>query len=145
MASRVSLAVPGISSSLSAPLFAGVPLTDKTLSRHFAVTSCHEPDAMDWAAFRGIDTLVLLMAGAKLPMVVDRLQHHTQRAQSTPVLVVRSAGTPEETVWDATLGSVLQVTAGEKLSPCVVVVGAVADRSLWLSSLQASDAPTFGV
>jgi len=143
VASRVSLAVPGISSSLSAPLFAGVPLTDKALSRHFAVTSCHDPDALDWAAFRGIDTLVLLMAAAKLPVVVDRLQQHSQRAQSTPVLVVRSAGTPEETVWEATLDSILQVTAGEKLSPCVVVVGAVADRSSWLSASEASDAPTF--
>lgn len=136
--------MPGISSSLSAPLFAGVPLTDKALSRHFVVTSCHEPDALDWAAFRGIDTLVFLMAAAKLPVVVDRLEQHSQRAQSTPVLVVRSAGTPEETVWEATLGSILQATAGEKLSPCVVVVGAVADRSSWLSTSEASDAPTFG-
>ena len=48
-----------------------------------------------------------------------------------------------ETVWEATLDSILQVTAGEKLSPCVVVVGAVADRSSWLSASEASDAPTF--
>ena len=46
--------------------YAGFPLTDRDLSRSFAVVSAHAPEEVDWAAHRGIDTLVLLMAGATL-------------------------------------------------------------------------------
>jgi siroheme synthase len=41
---------PGVSSALAAPLAAGFPLTHPQLSRAFAVTSAHDPDALDWAA-----------------------------------------------------------------------------------------------
>ena len=47
-------------------LHAGFPLTDRDLSTSFAVLSAHAPAQLDWAAHRGIDTLVLLMAGATL-------------------------------------------------------------------------------
>lgn len=47
-------------------LHAGFPLTDRDLSTSFAVLSAHAPGQVNWAAHKGIDTLVLLMAGAKL-------------------------------------------------------------------------------
>jgi siroheme synthase len=42
------------------------------------------------------------------------------------VAVVRNAGAPEQRVWRSTLGRVAADTAGSELSPCIVVVGAVA-------------------
>ena len=42
--------VPGLSSAITAPLLAGIPLTDKILSRSFAVITAHEPDQLDWNA-----------------------------------------------------------------------------------------------
>ncbi len=46
---------------------AGIPLTDKVLSRGFTVTSGHDPSAIDWDALKGFQTAVFLMAGYSLP------------------------------------------------------------------------------
>mmetsp|Transcript_27352 Transcript_27352/g.52065 ORF Transcript_27352/g.52065 Transcript_27352/m.52065 type:complete len:281 (-) Transcript_27352:109-951(-) len=122
--------VPGISSALAGPLFAGISLTDKELSRHFLVTSCHDPGILDWTAFSGIDTLVLLMAARQLAVVVSKLCNESDRTPDTPVLIIRSAGTRQEAIFEGTLSNIISVTEGELLSPCVVVVGKVAgDRT----------------
>jgi len=117
--------VPGISSSLAGPLFAGISLTDKELSRHFMVTSAHDPDILDWTAFAKIDTLVFLMAGRQLAVIVQRLRLESQRSADTPVLIIKSAGTAEERVWEGTLASIVELTQDEALSPCIFVVGNV--------------------
>ena len=50
-----------------------------------------------------------------------------------PVAVVRSAGLPQQRAWYSKLSEVVAATAGEDLSPCVVVIGEVAGlRDLWL-------------
>ncbi len=54
-------------------LHAGFPLTDTHVGRSFAVTSAHDPGSIEWAAFRGIDTLVLLMSGRSLSAAVQAL------------------------------------------------------------------------
>ena len=72
-----------------------------------------------------IDTLVLLMGGSNLGQVVEQLRRH-DRAADTPVAVVREAALPTQRVWRGSLGSILQQTAGESLSPCIIVVGPIA-------------------
>ena len=88
--------VPGVSSALAAPLRAGFPLTDKTLSRHFAVVSAHDPAALDYAAFERIDTVVFLMVGSTVAdvaegMARDRAEGGAGWDPETPACVVRSA------------------------------------------------------
>ena len=53
---------------------AGFPLTDAQLGRSFAVTSGHQPEATDWAAFEQVDTLVVLMAGKNLAVLMHLLK-----------------------------------------------------------------------
>ncbi|KAL4857835.1 Rhodanese-like domain-containing protein 8 [Chlorella vulgaris] len=96
---------PGVSSALAAP-------------RAFAVTSAHDPAAMDWPALAAMDTLVLLMGGKSLAAVVHQLQQQG-RAAETAVAVVREAAGSEQQVWRGTLGGIVQQTAGESLSPCM--------------------------
>ncbi|KAK3251222.1 hypothetical protein CYMTET_39429 [Cymbomonas tetramitiformis] len=117
--------VPGVSSALAGPLSAGVCLTDRLLSRHFAVTSAHSPGSLDWSIFKGIDTLVVLMGGRKLEEVTKRLQDEAMHEATTPVAVIRSAAMEEEEIWDGTLGTIVEKTAGQQLSPCIVIVGEV--------------------
>ena len=71
--------IPGISSALSAPLLAGIPLTDPVMSRCFAVMSAHEPDALEWEALVQIETLVILMGGRNLSEIVWQLQKQDDR------------------------------------------------------------------
>ncbi|MHC5729647.1 MAG: uroporphyrinogen-III C-methyltransferase, partial [Nostoc sp.] len=87
--------VPGISSALAAPLFAGIPLTDPVLSRTFAVLTAHEPELLDWEALSRLETLVILMGGQHLPEIIDQLVRHG-RSHLTPIAIIRWAGTPDQ-------------------------------------------------
>jgi len=116
--------VPGISSALAAPLFAGIPLTDPVLSRCFAVVSAHEPGELDWGALVRMDTLAILMGGRHLEEIVHQLQRHG-RSHSVPIAVMRACGRPQQQVWIGTLGDIVKQTADISLSPAVIVVGEV--------------------
>lgn len=115
--------VPGISSALAAPLLAGIPLTDPVLSRGFMVVTAHEPDALNWEVLAAIDTLVILMGGQQLPEILHQLQKH-RRSLSTPIALIRWAGTPQQQVWQGTLENI-QAQLPANLSPVVIVIGEV--------------------
>ena len=121
-------AIPGISSALAAPLFAGIPLTDAVMSRCFAVFSAHQPDILDWEALSRLDTLVLLMAGQHLCEIVDRLIRYGKN-QSTPVAIIRKAGTVEQKIWIGTLSTIVEQVKTVRLSPAVIVIGEVVGLS----------------
>jgi len=116
--------IPGISSALSAPLLAAIPLTDPVMSRCFAVMSAHEPDALEWEALVQIETLVILMGGRNLSEIIWQLQKHG-RSTDTPIAIIRDCGRPEQQIWLGTLSNIVQQTAGQSLSPCVMVIGEV--------------------
>ena len=108
--------LPGVSSALAAPLLAGFPLTDAVLGRSFAVATAHDVGALNFTALAEMDTVVLLMGGRALASIADKLVA-AGRAASTPVAVVRWAGTPQQRGWEGSLGSIAHDTAGEELSP----------------------------
>ena len=116
--------IPGISSALAAPLLAGIPLTDNVLSRCFAVCTAHEPEILNWEALASLETLVILMGGKNLPEIIQQLIKY-RKSHSTPIAIIRWAGTPSQEVWTGELGNILKQTAGLSLSPAVIVVGEV--------------------
>ncbi len=116
--------VPGISSALAAPLLAGIPLTDPVLSRCFTVVSGHDPDGLNWQTLTQMDTLVILMGGQHLAKLLRRLQEHG-RSPQTPIAIIRWASRANQQIWEGTLSTILQETATEALSPCVMVIGEV--------------------
>ena len=116
--------LPGLSSALAAPLFAGIPLTDARVSQHFTVLSAHEPANLDWSVLAQLDTLVILMGGRQLKTIVHFLGQHG-RAADHPVAIIRWGGWPQQQVWTGTLADILSQTHGISLSPCVIVVGLV--------------------
>ena len=135
--------IPGISSALAAPLLAGIPLTDPVMSRCFAVMSAHEPDALEWEALVQIETLVILMGGRNLSEIVWKLQNHG-RSPETPIAIIRDCGRPEQQIWLGTLSDIVQQTAGQSLSPCVIVIGEVVrlrEYLIWPESTNMSDTP----
>jgi uroporphyrin-III C-methyltransferase len=125
--------VPGLSSALTAPLLAGIPLTDPVLSRCFAVATAHEPDALDWQALSQLDTLVLLMGAKQLSEIIDQLLRHGRRLE-TSIAVIRWAGQPQQQVWLGTLGSILRQTEHQPLSPAVIVIGEVVRLQPYLAA-----------
>jgi uroporphyrin-III C-methyltransferase/uroporphyrinogen III methyltransferase/synthase len=116
--------IPGISSALAAPLLAGIPLTDNVLSRCFAVCTAHEPDTLNWEALASLETLVILMGGKNLPEIIHQMIKYG-KSYSTPIAIIRWAGTPNQQIWTGELENILQQTAGLSLSPAVIVIGEV--------------------
>src|SRR5215207_3896354 len=93
--------VPGISSAVAVPAYAGIPVTDRATASSFAVITGHEdPDREEsrlrWQALaQGIDTLIFLMAVGRLESIAAQLIAYG-RAADTPAAVIRLGTTPEQ-------------------------------------------------
>lgn len=116
--------IPGISSALAAPLLAAIPLTDPVMSRSFTVVTAHDPEALDWEIISQMETLVILMGTRNLPEIVHQLLRH-ERIPKTPVAIIRNCGTAQQKIWIGNLGNIVDLTAGESLSPAAIIVGEV--------------------
>jgi uroporphyrin-III C-methyltransferase/precorrin-2 dehydrogenase/sirohydrochlorin ferrochelatase len=121
--------VPGVTSALAAPAYAGIPVTARGVTQSFAVVSAHLPpgdpgSTVDWDALARLGgTLVLLMAVGRLPQVCAALVAGG-RARTTPVAVVQDASLPTQRTTVTTLDAAPVDAAGVR-APAVVVVGEV--------------------
>jgi uroporphyrinogen III methyltransferase/synthase len=132
--------VPGVSSVVAVPAYAGIPLTHRKFASSFAVVTGHEArkphDAVDWSKLAtAVDTLVILMGLGNLPIIVSKLVSHG-RALETPVAVIRCGTTAKQESVTGTLADIVERSTGVK-APALIVVGDVvslADRLDWFSS-----------
>jgi uroporphyrinogen III methyltransferase/synthase len=129
--------VPGITSAIGAPAYAGIPLTHRGVSTHFTVVTGHEDPSkgagdVDWEALgRAGGTLVILMGAGRIGEIAARLVAGG-RAPDTPVAAVRNGTRPGQRTVRATLGTVAD--AGVQ-APAAIVVGDVARLDLaWFES-----------
>ena len=123
--------VPGISSSISVPAAAGIPVTHRGVTHEFTVISGHvapeDPRSLvNWAAAAQMHgTLVLLMAVERIGAIAAALIAGGRPA-GTPVAVVQEGTTANQRRVDATLATVAEVVAAEQIRPpAVVVIGDV--------------------
>ena len=123
--------VPGVTSAVAVPAYAGIPVTHRGITQDFAVVSAHlDPSApgasVDWAALAaGPGTLVLLMAMAHLEQITAELIKRG-RDGTTPVAVIQDGTTERQQVLISTLERVAPEAAAHRItSPAVVVVGEV--------------------
>jgi uroporphyrinogen III methyltransferase / synthase len=133
--------VPGVTSGVAAPAYAGIPVTHRDEASAVAFVTGHEdPDkaesAIDWralAAFPG--TLVFYMGVRNLPLVAERLIEHG-RPRDEPAAVVERGSLPGQRSVAATLGAIAERAAADGIrAPAVTVVGPVAalhERLAWL-------------
>lgn len=122
--------VPGVSSAIAAPAYAGIPVTHRGVARSFAVITGHHASGLpkidtDWRVFSNIPTLVILMGMKRLQFIVDELLA-AGRPPDTPAMVVQSGGTLAQKTARATLASLPQaVREAEITSPAVIIIGEV--------------------
>ena len=131
--------VPGLSSALAAPLLAHIPLTDPALSRSFTVLTAHDLNQIDWATMARLQTLVILMGSRHLAEISQSLVRYGMRP-GMPIAIIRWASQPQQQIWQGTLLDIAQKTKGEKLSPCIMVVGEVVGLRQYLQPLLPSEA-----
>ncbi|MCY0925056.1 uroporphyrinogen-III C-methyltransferase [Streptomyces sp. H27-H1] len=123
--------VPGISSSISVPGAAGIPVTHRGVAHEFTVVSGHVgPDdprsLVDWASLAKLTgTLVVLMGVDKIGLIAEALVRHGRPAD-TAVAVIQEGTTASQRRVDATLATVGEtVRAQEVRPPAVIVIGDV--------------------
>ncbi|MET9348539.1 uroporphyrinogen-III C-methyltransferase [Streptomyces termitum] len=123
--------VPGISSSISVPGAAGIPVTHRGVAHEFTVVSGHvAPDdprsLVDWASLAKLTgTLVILMGVDKIGKIAQALVAHG-KAPDTPLALVQEGTTAAQRRVDATLATVADaVREHEVRPPAVIVIGPV--------------------
>jgi len=117
--------VPGVTSAISAPGLAGIPLTYRGISQSFAVITghCKEGLAQNWADYARVDTLVILM-GVKNREYIARALMDAGRAPDEPAAFIERATSEQQRVVITTLR---EIAAGRVAAenPAVFVIGKV--------------------
>lgn len=123
--------VPGISSSIAAPAYAGIPLTHRCYSSSLAVVPGYEDvtkkeSSIDWAKLAtGVGTIVFLMTVKNISMVCRRLIENG-RKPDTPVAVIRWGTRADQNTIVSTLNNISDVVKENEIKPpAVMVVGEV--------------------
>ena len=123
--------VPGVTSGVAAPSYAGIPVTHRRVSTSVAFVTGHEDPAkgsqdVDWNGLaNGADTLVLYMGIGRLPEISDELIA-AGKNPATPAACVRWGTLPEQQTVTGTLGDIADRVAEVKLKPpAITIVGDV--------------------
>jgi uroporphyrinogen III methyltransferase/synthase len=121
--------IPGISSAVAAPAYAGIPVTHRDVTSSFTVFTGHEDpakpeSAIDYTALvQGRGTLVMLMGAARLSKVVAELRAHGA-VSTMPVALVRWGTTGRQETIVGKLDNIEEI-AMEIEPPVVAVFGDV--------------------
>jgi siroheme synthase len=127
--------VPGVSSAVAAPAFAGIPVTHRGVAASVAIVTASGSGGRSVELDRvatATDTLVVLMAAGRLAEVCATLID-AGRPASTPAAIVQWATTPKQRTVKATLADLPERAAEDGVrAPATLVVGGVVNLSALL-------------
>lgn len=140
--------VPGVTSAIAVPAYAGIPLTHREYTSSVAFITGHEDphkekSQIDWAKIStGAGTLVFLMGMGHLFSIVDELLKNG-RHPDTPVSLIRWGTLPEQETITGTLATIKDLVKERNIQPPVIfLVGEVVrlrEKLNWFEKL-----PLFG-
>lgn len=123
--------VPGVTSAIAAPAYAGIPVTNRKVAVSFAVITGHEDPTkgksdVNWEKLAtAVDTLVFLMGVGNLPHITEQLIKYG-RSADTPAALVRWGTKAEQEVLVTTVGTAAEDVKKHGLKPpAVFIVGDV--------------------
>ncbi len=135
--------VPGVTSAIAAPAYAGIPLTHRKYASTVTFITGHEDpgkktSTINWAALAGTQgTLVFLMGVKNLAHITRRLIENGMPPE-TPAGLVRWGTTPSQETVTGTLATIVEnVEAAGLKPPCIIVVGDVVtlrDKMQWFET-----------
>ncbi len=116
--------VPGVSSAIAVPAYAGIPVTQRGVTSTFTVVTGHTADSsIDWEAISHTGTIVFLMGVEHLPEIVRPLLMHG-RPLDTPAAVIEEGTTQRQSVVVGTLADIVERAQGTR-PPAILIVGEV--------------------
>ncbi len=122
--------IPGITSAVSAPAYAGIPVTHRGVAVSFRVVTGHESpnkkeSQIPWDNFKTDDTIVFLMGLHNLPKISKKLQEVGKPADY-PCAVISRGTTKDQTVVVGTLDDIVKKSKGVP-TPALIIVGHVVE------------------
>ncbi|MCP4971625.1 MAG: uroporphyrinogen-III C-methyltransferase [Arcobacter sp.] len=120
--------IPGITSSVSVPAYAGIPVTHRGITTSFRVVTGHESpnkkiSQIEWQTFLNDETIVFLMGFHNIKLITNKLIS-LGKAKDYPCAVISRGSTPEQKVVVSTLENITKDSKG-LLTPAIIVVGEV--------------------
>ncbi|NES83275.1 MAG: uroporphyrinogen-III C-methyltransferase [Moorea sp. SIO2B7] len=137
--------VPGITSGIAAPAYAGIPLTHRDYSSSVTFVTGHEAAGkyrpkVDWDAIaKGSETIVIYMGVHNLPNIILQL-YAGGLSLDTPIALVRWGTRPDQEELIGTLGTIVkQIEEQNFAAPAIAIIGKVVN----LHSVLATCRPYF--
>lgn len=122
--------VPGITSGIAAPAYAGIPITHRELGSSFAVVTGHcqtgLPVDIDWQSLtKAVDSIAVYMGIRNLPFICQELLNHGKN-ENTPVAVIQEGTTADQRTVIGTLTTIASIVQKEGIkNPAMIVIGEV--------------------
>jgi uroporphyrin-III C-methyltransferase len=127
--------VPGITSGIAAPAYAGIPVTHREYSSSVTFVTGHEASGkyrpkVNWQAIaQASETLIIYMGLHNLDNIIQEL---TQGGLSleTPIALIHWGTTPQQETLTGTLGTIgEEVRVKEFAPPAIAIIGKVVELS----------------
>ncbi|MED4788888.1 uroporphyrinogen-III C-methyltransferase [Bacillus atrophaeus] len=134
--------VPGITSGIAAPLYAGIPVTHRDFASSFAMITAHDTSLkgtpnLDWEGLaRGVQTLVFYMGVKNLAFICQQLIAYG-KSPSVPVMVIQWGTWGRQRSVKGTLIDIHQKAADEQIkNPAIIVIGDIVSfqKHSWFES-----------
>ena len=123
--------LPGVTSAISVPAYAGIPVTHRGVAVSFAVITGHEDPTKAESHIRwkhlatGVDTLVFLMGVANLPVITKNLIDNGRPAD-TPAAIIRWGTRADQETYVTTVGEAAEMVRRDGIRPpAIFIVGDV--------------------
>jgi uroporphyrinogen III methyltransferase / synthase len=119
--------VPGVTSAIAAPAYAGIPLTERSKNSTVGfITGREDPDkidsGIDWDALvKALGTMVFLMGAGNLGLIVKRLID-CGKHKDTPAALIRWGTTVKQKTVTGSLGNIAALARKNKITPPVIIV-----------------------
>lgn len=122
--------IPGITSAISVPAYAGIPISHRGINTSFHIFTGHtkkDGKGLDFETIAKLDgTLVFLMGVKNLPKISKGLISNGKLAE-TPVALIEKGSTPLQRTTIGTLENISEVAEKEGVvPPAIILVGGVA-------------------
>ena len=121
--------IPGITSAVSVPAYAGIPVTHRGVAVSFRVVTGHEcrksESQIPWENYKTDDTIIFLMGLHNLPMISQKLKE-VGKPGDYPCAVISKGTTKDQKVVIGTLDNIVEKAEGIP-TPALIVVGRVVE------------------
>lgn len=120
--------IPGITSAISVPAYAGIPVTHRGITTSFRVVTGHEAPSkkisqIEWHTFLNDETIIFLMGLHNIELITSKLMELGKR-RDYPCAVISKGTTPDQKVVTGTLETIVEKSR-DLPTPAIIVVGEV--------------------